>query len=162
MLAPIWGSTVEGVLPVLLPRRRAGFLLIGGRKRALLPAWISSQQLYLAAATNWKLSIDLKDRLKIPKVVAMIELRQDLTKTCSDTKKGIKSWQLLQRTDSHIRIINKRKKRSDRRKKKKREERKRIKLQWKKECDVGEEMIKRKKKLQWMEVHFFLQHETYV
>ena len=107
-----------GVLPVLLPRRGAGFLLIGGRKRALLPAWISSQQLYLAAATNWKLSIDLKDRLKIPKVVAMIELRQDLTKTCSDTKKGNKKLTAPAEDGIDITeflIIEK--KRSDRRKK---------------------------------------------
>ena len=75
----------------------------------------------------------------------MIELRQDLTKTCSDTKKGNKKLTAPAEDGIDITEFLIREKKTKWQKKKGRgKKEKRIKLQWKKECDVGEKGIKKK------------------
>ena len=72
-LAPLWGSSVEGVLPVLLPRRRVG-LPTGGRTRAPLPASVRIFHLHSHTKQNQKAE------------VSITEPRPDITITSKETQ----------------------------------------------------------------------------
>ena len=70
------------------PKTQSGFTHRGsdkGPSPSLGPV-LPSPQPYLASANDWKLTVDLADRLKIPKEVMETDLRPDITITSQDTK----------------------------------------------------------------------------